>query len=238
MRIQPGLPHAVGLLSALLCLAGCGGAMGQSVMAERNADTAKPLDAPLAVGASIQPDIQLDLPGTVAPTLELIAARPEVAQAQDGRIIGRAPGVTAILITTKEGTVLDFHHLWVEQATRVTLHRQDDSARELGEVLSGLDFFVGESIYLTPKVYFKSQELAGTVAGTWSVDPPVATLLRQGLADSRRLVGSAPGEGTLTVTVSGVSVKVPLRVLSPSKPAVTPPPDAEIASDPTPGDAK
>lgn len=195
------------------CLAGCGGAMQQSRMSERNADDAKPLTAPLAVGGSLQPKVDIDLQGTASPTIELISARPDVATAADGKIVGRSPGVTAILVTTKEGTVMDFHHLWVEQATRMTLHRQDDQARDLGEVLDGIDFLVGESIYVTPRVYFKSQELAGTVPGTWTIDPPVAVLLKQGLADSRRLFAARPGEATLTVSIPGVSVRVPIRVL-------------------------
>jgi hypothetical protein len=207
------------------CLAGCGGAMQQSRMSERNADTAKPLTAPLAVGGSLQPNVDIDLQGTASPTIELISARPDVATAADGKIVGRSPGVTAILITTKDGTVLDFHHLWVEQATRMTLHRQDDQARDLGEVLDGIDFLEGESIYVTPRVYFKSQELAGTVPGTWTIDPPVALLLKQGLADGRRLFATNPGEATLTVSIPGVSVRVPIRVLpkANAKPAAPPP---------------
>ncbi len=209
------------------CLAGCGGAMQQSRMSERNADTAKPLTAPLAVGGSLQPKVDIDLQGTASPTIELVSARPDVATAADGKLVGRSPGVTAILITTKDGTVLDFHHLWVEQATRMTLHRQDDQARDLGEVLDGIDFLEGESIYVIPRVYFKSQELAGTVPGTWTVDPPVALLLKQGLADGRRLFGAKPGEATLTVAIPGVSVRVPIRVL-PRTSAPTPPPPASV----------
>jgi hypothetical protein len=205
--------------------------MQQSRMSERNADTAKPLTAPLAVGGSLQPKVDIDLQGTASPTIELISARPDVATAADGKIVGRSPGVTAILITTKEGTVLDFHHLWVEQATRMTLHRQDDQARDLGEVLDGIDFLEGESIYVTPRVYFKSQELAGTVPGTWTIDPPVALLLKQGLADGRRLFAAKPGEATLTVSIPGVSVRVPIRVLpktnaDPPAPPPTPAPPA------------
>jgi len=78
------------------CLAGCGGAMQQSRMSERNADDAKPLTAPLAVGGSLQPKVDIDLQGTASPTIELISARPDVATAADGKIVGRSPGVTAI----------------------------------------------------------------------------------------------------------------------------------------------
>lgn len=196
---------------------GCGGvskmAMGQGAMTAKDADDAKQLDAPLAVGASIQPDVQMDLAGTAAPTLVLVSARPAVVAADGGRLTGRAPGVSAILVTTKQGQVLDFYHLWVEKASRATLHRLYDDGRDMGEVRGRMDLVVGESAVLTPKVYYGAQELAGTVEGQWSVKPPIARVLGQGVAERRRLVAERPGQATLSVKLANVTVTMPLTVL-------------------------
>ncbi len=208
--------HRYLLLGAMLLVplvAGCGMAMGQGAMNTKNADDAKELDAPLAVGASIQPDVRMQLAGTASPTLVLVSARPTVVTANGGRLTGRAPGVSAILVTTKEGQVLDFYHLWVERASRATLHRLYDDGRDMGEVRGEMDLMVGESVVLTPRVYYRAQELAGTIEGQWSVDPPVASVLGQGIAERRRLVATAPGKATLTVKLANVAVKVPLTVL-------------------------
>lgn len=201
-----------GALALASTVAGCGMAMGQGAMAKKNADDAKELNAPLAVGGSIQPEVQMELAGTASPTLVLVPARPDVVSAEHGKLTGRAPGVSAILVTTKEGVVLDFYHLWVEQATRATLHRLYDDGRDMGEVLEGIDLRVGESVTLTPKVYYDAQELAGTVRGQWTVEPPLASVLREGVGERRRLVALAAGTATVTVKLANVSLALPIRV--------------------------
>lgn len=107
--------------------------------------------------------------------------------------------MSATLVTTKEGQVLDFYHLWLERASRATLHRLYDDGRDMGEVRREMDLMLGESVVLTPRVYYRAQELAGMSDGQWSVDPPVASVLGQGIAERRRLVGTAPGKAILTV---------------------------------------
>ncbi len=205
------------LLGAMLlapAMAGCAGmAMGQGTMAAKNADDAKQLDAPLAVGASIQPDVHMDLRGTASPTLVLVSARPAVVAADGGRLTGRTPGVSAILVTTKEGQVLDFYHLWVERASRATLHRLYDDGRDMGEVRNEMDLMVGESAMLAPKVYYRAQELAGTIEGQWSVEPPIARVLAEGIPERRRLVATKAGKATLSVKLANVTVTMPLSVL-------------------------
>lgn len=207
----------VGVMLLAPAVAGCGGmpkmAMGQGAMTARNADDAKALDAPLAVGASIQPDVQMDLQGTASPALVLVSARPAVVTADGGRLTGRAPGVSAILVTMKDGEVLDFYHLWVERATRATLHRLYDDGRDMGEVRDRMDLVVGESALLTPKVYYGAQQLAGTIDGQWSVEPPIARVLDEGVASRRRLLATKPGKATLSVKLANVTVTMPLGVL-------------------------
>lgn len=201
-------------LGALL-LAGCGGmGMGQGVMRAKSAGDAKELAAPLAVGASIQPDVQLDLPGSATPALTLVSARPAVISADGGRLTGRAPGVSAILVTTRDGEVLDLYHLWAEPASRATLHRLYADGRDMGEVREGIDLVVGESAVLAPKLYSGAQELAGTVPGTWSIEPPIASVLGDGVGDQRRLYASTPGHAVLTVKIANVTVTLPLAVVA------------------------
>lgn len=212
------------LAIALLGLVGCGGmAMQQGSMTSENAKDAQVVNAPLAVGGTIQPTINMELRGTAAPTLVLVSGRPSIASTENGRIKGEAPGVAAILVTTKEGTVLDFYHLWVEAASRATLHRLDDEGENLGEVMEGIDMLVGESIYLKPKVYYQAQELAGVVPGQWSVDPPIATVMREGMADRRRILARRPGSAMLTVRVANVKVAVPIEVVARRPPTVLDP---------------
>lgn len=223
------------ILCTLLTLApavvGCGHgmAMGQGQMTAKDADDAKELNAPLAVGGSIQPDVQMELQGTAAPTLVLVSAQPSVVAAEQGRLIGRGPGVSAILVTTKAGQVLDFYHLWVEQPTRATLHRLYPDGRDMGEVREGIDLMVGESAVLSPRLYYQAQELSGVVDGQWLVQPPLASVLRDGVGERRRVVATQPRRATLSVAVAGVSLKVPLRVVKAPTASVAPPASPALA---------
>ncbi len=51
------------------------------------------------------------------------------------------------------------------------------------------------------------------MAGTWSATAPMIDILRQGVGSSRRLVARSPGNASLVVVVSGMELKVPIRVL-------------------------
>lgn len=209
---------SIAALAMLTLSTGCGGmAMQQGTMTAAQADDAKQVNAPLAVGGTIQPAIDMDMQGTAAPTLALLSSRPEVASTDAGRIVAHAPGVTAILVTTKEGTVLDFYHLWVEAASRATLHRIEENGKDIGEVIEGVDMLVGESIRLQPKVYYQAQELAGVVPGTWDVEPPIADVLREGMVDRRRIVARRPGRAMLTVQVANAKVVIPMQVIASSE---------------------
>jgi hypothetical protein len=172
------------------------------------------LNAPLAVGATLKPKVELTLSGTASPSLRLASTRPSVLAVDHSEVIGRAPGVAALLITTERGMVLDFYHVWVEQPTRATLQLVDAQGHDLGEARDGIDLLVGEGVYLEPRLYFDAQPLAGTVEGEWSLDAPAAEVLRQGLPNRRRVVAVAPGSARLTFKSSGVTQSLAFRVLA------------------------
>jgi len=94
--------------------------MGQGRITTDTGDEAKELNAPLAVGGSLQPKVELDLQGSATPPLELLSSNPAVLRVDQGRLTGVAPGISAILVSTEDGVVLDFYHLWVQRASRVS----------------------------------------------------------------------------------------------------------------------
>ncbi len=62
-------------LAALLWLSGCSSALGQARRATKSGESSRELNAPLAVGASIQPELETHLAGSATPTLLLVSAR-------------------------------------------------------------------------------------------------------------------------------------------------------------------
>src|SRR5262245_38752214 len=113
------------VLGVALSVTACGGAGGlsQSRVQEPRENGSEALNAPIAVGASLVPEVHIETPRCSLPVLHLASARPDVITIENGALLGKAPGVSAILFATDEGRVVDFLHVWVAQPSRMTLAR-------------------------------------------------------------------------------------------------------------------
>ena len=238
--------RAASLAAALTMLPACAmGALGQSHTADDCApDDAscimRGLGAPLAVGATTSPTIATRLRGSGAPSLRLWSAAPSIMTVRDHTITGTGDGVSALLMATDDDVVIDFVHVWVKQATRLQLHRFDGDGRDLGEVRDRVELLRGESVRLAPRPYADAQALLGEGPAEWTVDPPIATVMREGALGRRRLVARLPGEAVVTVTSLGQhttmtlvvepEVAPPLPRSAPTTPPPAVPSDEEVSS--------
>ena len=212
---------ALGWLAAPLlglALGGCGaGAMGQAVMARDCGpnDTRcvlGGLDAPLAGGAVTRPAVTVRMRGSAAPSLRLVSTRPDVLEAANGVLIGKAKGVAAVLVASEDGTVLDFLHVWVNAPTRLELHGVTPDGSNLGTLGDSVDLLAGESLTVQPHAYLDAQELLGEADGTWVVEPPIAEVLHTGKPGTRRLLAKEPGQASVKITMLGLDVSLRLVV--------------------------
>lgn len=202
-------------LLALLA-AGCGtaGAMrqlsitGQCAAGDEACSRRRPI-APLAVGTRFYPDVSTELSGTTTPNLILESAVPAVVAVEDGALVARSPGASAVLISTDDGSVVDFVHVWVAPVTQVTLARRD------GDRLAGaIGLAVGEDVTIQPTLWNGAQRLAGDGDATWTVSNDAAvTVLRDGSSDRRRLRARAPGKATITVAHGDATATLDLEVV-------------------------
>jgi hypothetical protein len=200
----------------LVPLAACGtlGAMHQVTLVGQCAadDTAcarrHPL-APLAIGARFHPEVSSDAAGTTTPNLRLESVESDVLAVDDGALVAKTAGTTAVLISTDDGSVVDFVHVWVAPITQITLTRRD------GDRVSGsLGLTVGEDVTLQPALWNGAQRLAGDADTVWTVssDSSVA-LLRDGSSDRRRIRARAPGKATVTVALGDATTSLELEVV-------------------------
>lgn len=204
------------ILILLLFVSGCGagGAMRQATLVGQCADDdaacarRSPL-APLAVGARFYPDVSTSIAGTATPNLQLESSEPDVLAVEGGALIGRSPGASAVLISTDDGSVVDFVHVWVAPVTQITLSRRD------GERVTGpIGLVVGEDVTLVPSLLSGAQKLAGQSAVGWKVDTEGAlAILHDGAADRRRLRALAPGKATVTVGLGDAATSVEVEVV-------------------------
>src|SRR5688572_22006484 len=193
---------------ACLLLTGCGaGAMKQSTLVAANAPH-KP-QAPLAIGARFYPDIATTLDGTTTPNLRLESAAPDILAVEDGALVGKRPGTSAVLITTDDGSVVDFMHVWVSPITKITVARRD------GERVDGsIGLAVGEDITLVPALWSGAQRLAGEGNVTWtSSNERAVSVLHDGAPDRRRIRARAPGTSTITIALGDATATIALEVV-------------------------
>lgn len=205
-------------LGFVLLLAGCGmgaaGAMKQATLAggcaESDAACSKRHpQAPIAIGARFFPDVSASIDGTTTPNLRLESAVPEILAIEDGAFVGKKPGASAVLITTDDGSVIDFVHVWVSPITKITLAKRD------GDRIGGsIGLAVGEDVTLEPALWFGAQRLAGEADVTWTPsDDAVISVLHDGSTARRRVRARAPGKSTITVALGDARTTVQLEVV-------------------------
>ena len=204
------------LVTTLALLGGCamGGAMHQATLvgqcAENDAACSRrhPL-APLAIGAHFHPEVSTEIAGTSTPNLRLESAEPEILSVEGGDLVAKQPGASAVLISTDDGSVVDFVHVWVAPITQITLARRD------GERLSGtVGLAVGEDLTLQPALWNGAQKLAGEAELQWTVsDDKAVAVLPDGSADRRRIRARAPGKATVTASLGGATTSIDVEVV-------------------------
>lgn len=203
------------LLPALAaCGGGAFGGMRQATLvgqcAESDAACARkaPL-APLAIGARFYPEVATQLAGTSTPNLRLESVDPAIIAVEDGALVGKHEGAAAVLISTDDGSVVDFVHVWIAPVTQITLARRD------GERVSGrIGLAVGEDVTLVPSLLHGAQKLAGSASTTWTVDDPgPLAILEDGSPDRRRLRARAPGTAKVTVALGEAQTSIDVEVV-------------------------
>lgn len=204
------------LVTTLVLLGGCGmgGAMHQATLvgqcAENDAACSRrhPL-APLAIGAHFHPEVATEIAGTSTPNLRLESVEPAILAVEGGDLVAKQPGASAVLISTDDGSVVDFVHVWVAPVTQITLARRD------GERLAGtVGLAVGEDLTLAPALWNGVQKLAGEAELQWTVsDDKAVSVLADGSADRRRIRARAPGKATVTASLGGATTSIDVEVV-------------------------
>ena len=196
----------LGLIAVTGCAMGGSGAMKQATVGA--SPTRQPAN-PIAIGTRFHPEIATTLAGTTTPNLRLESALPDVVAVEDGALVGKSPGASAVLITTDDGSVVDFLHVWVAPITKISVARRD------GERVDGpIGLAVGEDITLVPALWSGAQRLAGEGEVTWTVSGDrVVSVLRDGAPDRRRLRARAPGKATITLALGQATTTLELEVV-------------------------
>ncbi len=200
----------------LLGLSACGTAgalhqttlMGQCATDDAACSRRHPV-APIAVGARFHPEVEADLAGSTTPNLRLESAASDVLAVEGDALVAKKAGASAVLITTDDGSVVDFVHMWVAPITTISLARRD------GDRLTGdVGLAVGEDLVIAPALWHDAQRLAGEADLAWTSSNPAALeIMRDGSTDRRRLRARTPGKTTITVALGETKASIDVEVL-------------------------
>jgi hypothetical protein len=114
-----------------------------------------------------------------------------------------------VLISTDDGSVVDFVHVWVAPITSITLSKRDGDRVE-----GAIGLAVGEDVTLQPALWNGAQKLSGDEDLQWTITGDSAiTVLRDGSTDRRRLRARAPGKATITVALGDAKTSVDVEVV-------------------------
>lgn len=218
MRNHPIVFFALLLCAFPACAQGSAGALGQT----QSSAACPPsdlvcavagIDAPIAKGAILPIDVTVTSEGTTTPPLSLVSANPAIFTIDEGRLLGIAPGLATMLVTTEGDLVVDFLHVWVAEADAVRLHRKTQAGLETAPMPASMQLLVGDELTIVAAPHKGGQRLLGDIGATFTADPAIVKILDEGVPGSRRVVAQAPGKTTFTAEALGITVSTELEVL-------------------------
>ncbi len=174
---------------------------------------AAPTTAPIAAGARYALEIRPVIVGGMTVAATLRSGDEAIVQVDDGVLRTLAPGVAAVLAVGDDGAVVDFTHLVVVKADRLTLHRGGGAERDERALPERIQLFPGEELSLSLRTWYGAQELAGDVGEAWTLSDPAFLVVDQGFPQERRLRAPASGTATLTVDAVGLTHTLALEVI-------------------------
>ena len=165
--------------------------------------------APIALGTRFHPEIEVDIAGTTTPNLHIESALPDVLAVDGDALVANKPGASAVLISTDDGSIVDFTQMWVAPITNISLARRDGD-----RLNSGVGLAIGEDLTIAPGLWNGVQRLSGEANLTWtSSNPGAVEILRDGSSDRRRLRAHALGKTTVTVALGEMKTSIEVEVV-------------------------
>jgi hypothetical protein len=190
--------------------------MGQAVVS----DSCRPedpscsrsgFDAPVALGASVTPDVHMQLRGSASPGFHLESAAPSILAVEGGHVTAEGEGASAILFVSDGGNVLDFLHVWVKRPTELALLSQNTGGG-MHEVRGTVELLPRESLRVRATLRADGVTLMGNADTEWIVDPPIARFLKEGDTGERRIIAERPGKAMVHAKSLGLEATLELVV--------------------------
>jgi hypothetical protein len=228
MRVRIRASALVGAL--LLAAAGCGGVGNEGIGGVPGSGTTNPgtspecgafgqacigqgLDAPLAVGGRIEVAVAFQVGGSSGPPLVLEAVDTSVLQTSDTDIEAVGPGCSAVLFIGTDAKVVDFIHLWTEQAEELRILRYSPYGDLMGRVQDQVQLLVDDEVLVAVAPYANAQPLLGNFELLRDVVGDAVAVVPDPVGGWYRVVARQAGAATVTFSGLGIEAVWQIEVL-------------------------
>lgn len=195
----PGLPN--GNNTAPQC-----GVMGQACLVQRN-------DAPLAVGSRTELSITFQTAGQAGLDIGLETTEPSVLLNEDWYVEAVGPGVSGLLITTEDGAVIDYLHVWASVPEEMRIQAWSQSGDLLGRVQPQVTLLVGDEVLISVEPYANAQPLLGNFVLDRTINGDAVAVIPDAVGGLYRVVARSEGVATITFGALGLQSVWDIEVL-------------------------
>jgi len=216
------------VLSFLLLVVGCGGggvggrpgggvAVGNGGKPQCGAFgvacIGQKLDAPIALGSTVDLDLRYQIAGTSGPPTVVESADPTVLRVESGaRLKAVGAGASAILFVGPDKAVIDFIHLWVQPPTELRVVRYTPQGTALGRVLPSFKLLVKDEILVAVEPYANGQPLLGNFELQRKLQGTSVAIVPDSISGWYRIVARAPGTTEINFVALGLSAPLTVEV--------------------------
>lgn len=171
------------------------------------------LDAPIALGSTVDLDLRYQIAGTSGPPTVVESADPTVLRVKGGaRLEAVGAGASAILFVGPDKAVLDFIHLWVQPPTELRVVRYTPQGTPLGKVLPSFKLLVKDEILVAVEPYANGQPLLGNFELQRKLQGTSVAIVPDSISGWYRIVARSPGTTEINFVALGLSAPLTVEV--------------------------
>jgi hypothetical protein len=197
---HPGNSYATGNGGRPQC-----GAFNQVCIAQK-------LDAPIALGATFEPETRSQIGGTSGPPMTLETADANVLAVEGTSLHAVGAGASAVLFVGPDKTVLDFLHVWVQPASELRVIRYATSGTPLGRVQPSFTLLVRDEILVSIEPFANGQPLLGNFKLVRDLQGSSIAIVPDSVSGWYRVVARAPGTTRVVFNALNLSTTLTIEV--------------------------
>jgi hypothetical protein len=173
------------------------------------------LDAPIALGSTLNVAVQYKIPGSSSPPITLVTADHTVLTTPSStQLEAVGEGMSAVLFTGPGGEVIDVIHVFVQQPAELRLDRFNAAGELLGQVQPSSKLLAGDEILIAAEPFANGQPLLGNFdLGYATTDGAVVEVVPDPVFGWYRVVARAAGHATVSFSALGIETAWQLEVL-------------------------